>query len=294
MKIIGTGSYLPGNRMTNEYLGVDDDWVYSKLGIKERRTTTLTSAFLGQAASARALFDAGLSSEEIDMIIVATATPSKLNPSTAAIIQDKLRAYSAVAFDINAVCSGFVYAMDMAQKYLNDYKNILIIGTDTFSQITDWNHRDCVFFGDGAGAVVVTQGSNLYHSKLGADGRGQHDFETRHGGTFIMDSKAVYVAGTTFLPEIINQVLEYADITIKDIDWFLPHQGSITMLKEIARCIGLPLEKMKTNMKFYGNTAGASIPILLDECKKEFQPGNRILLAAIGSGWAYGAIILEW
>ena len=297
MKIIGTGSYLPCFRRTNKHLKADDNWVYSKLGIKERRVTDLTpltSSDLGWMAADKAILNASLSPGDIDMIIVATATPPKLNPSTAAIIQDRLMAHSAVAFDINAVCSGFVYALDMAQKYLNDYKNILVIGTDTFSQITDWHHRDCVFFGDGAGAVVVTQGLNLYHSKLGADGRGQHDFETDHGGTFVMDSKAVYVAGTTFLPKIINQVLEFANLRIEDIDFMLPHQGSITMLKEIARRIDIPWTKVKTNMEYYGNTAGASIPLLLDKCKKDFKYCDLILLAAIGSGWAYGAIILEW
>ena len=294
MKILGTGSYLPPRKLSNTDIGADDMWAHEKLGISERRVTYKDTAFLGEMAAQNALIDAGLIAEHIDIIIVATATSSKLNPSTAAMIQDRLGAHTAVAFDISAVCSGFVYALDMAHLYLEKYTNILVIGTDTFSHITDWKHRDCVFFGDGAGAVIVTRSKNKYHGRLYADGRGQHDFETEHGGTFVMDSKAVYVAGTTFLPRAIDEVLYEADLTIEDIDWMLPHQGSVTMLKEIARCVGMPWEKVMTNMEFYGNTAGASIPILLDENKKYFKRGDRILLAAIGSGWAYGAIILEW
>ena len=294
MKILGTGSYLPDNRTTNYDIGAYDQWVYEKLGIRERRISLKNTSFLGAKAAFHAMMDADIPACDIDMIIVATATPSKLNPSTAAMIQDRIGAHTAVAFDISAVCSGFVYALDMAHLYLEKYNNILVIGTDTFSHITDWEHRDCVFFGDGAGAVIVTRSKNKYHGRLYADGRGQHDFETEHGGTSVMDSKAVYVAGTTFLPRAIEEVLYEADLTIEDIDWMLPHQGSVTMLKEIARCVGMPWEKVLTNMEFYGNTAGASIPILLDENKKYFKPGDRILLASIGSGWAYGAIILEW
>jgi len=294
MKILGTGSYLPPPPLTNPQIGADDNWVYEKLGIRERRITWKDSSFLGEQAAYHALDDAGLSAQDIDMIIVATATPSKLNPSTAAMIQDRIGAHEAIAFDISAVCSGFVYALDMAHLYLEKHRNILVIGADTFSHITDWEHRDCVFFGDGAGAVIVTKSDHKYYGRLYADGRGQHDFETKHGGTFLMDSKAVYVAGTNYLPQAIGDVLLEARLTIDDIDWFLPHQGSVTMLKEIARRIKIPWEKVKTNMEFYGNTAGASIPILLDENKKDFKPGDNILLAAIGSGWAYGAIILEW
>jgi len=294
MKILGTGSYLPSRKLTNAYIHVDDDWVYEKLGIRERREASRNSSALGADAAQRAIKDAGLYVGDIDMIIVATATSSKLNPSTAAIIQNQIGAHTAVAFDISAVCSGFVYGLDMANRYLDTYKNILVIGTDTFTHITDWNHRDRVFFGDGAGAVIVTQSDKEYYGRLYADGRGEHDFETNHGGTFKMNSKAVYVACTTYLPIAIDEVLTDAGLCIENIDYMLPHQGSVTMLKEVARCIGIPWDKVKTNMEFYGNTAGASIPILLDENKKDFNSGDYILLAAIGSGWAYGAIIIEW
>jgi len=294
MKIIGTGSSIPAIRVTNEDITDNPKWVSDKLGIWERGKTSLGSSALGAKAALRAIEDAYLEPENIDMIIVATATPEKLNPSTAAIIQDKIGAYTAVAFDISAVCSGFVYAMAMAEEFLHRYKHILVIGTDTFTHITDWSHRDCVYFGDGAGAVVVTQGENKSHYVLGADGRGNCDFKTDHGGTFEMDSGAVYRAGVKFMPDVINDVLDIAELAIEDITWMLPHQGSITMLKEVARCIGIPWNRVKTNMKWYGNTAGACIPVLLDECKDEFKDGDIILLTAIGSGWAYGAIIIEW
>jgi len=295
MKIIGTGSYLPPAILTNADISDNEAWVSDKLGIKERRKVTYHgTSDLGTIAADRAISDARLLPADIGMIIVATATPEKLNPSTAAIIQDKIGAHNAVAFDINAVCSGFVYALDMAYRYEWEYENILVIGADTFSKITDWKHRDCVYFGDGAGAVVVQQSDNLYCSRLGSDGRGQCDFKTDHGGTFKMESKAVYAAGTKYLPEVIKEVLLDADMEIDDIAWMLPHQGSVIMLKEVTERIGLPWEKVKTNMEYYGNTAGASIPILLDEYKKDFKKGDNILLASIGSGWAYGAIILEW
>ena len=295
MKIIGTGSYLPDRIVSNEELeGVDSLWVKEKLGIRSRRVSIKGTSYLGAKAAEIAIKDAGLFPTDIGMIIVATATPEKLNPSTAAIIQDKIGAHTAIAFDISAVCSGFVYALDMAKRYLYDYENILVIGADTFSHITDWDHRDCVFFGDGAGAAVITGSNNEYYGRLYADGRGQHDFETDHGGTFKMDSKAVYNAGVKYLPKAIKDVLYVANLNVNAISWFLPHQASVTMLKDIVLIVGVPWDKVKTNMDGYGNTAGASIPILIDESKKDFNKGDYILLASIGSGWAYGAIIIEW
>ena len=299
MKILGTGACLPETVITNKKIEgfghSNDKWIREKLGIRERRVTWSLSSEIGYKAALDAIKDAGLEPLDIDLIIVATSTPDRITPSTACIIQDKMGAYSAVAFDINAVCSGFVYALALASE-MASFVNVLVIGVDTFSHITDWEDRNCVFFGDGAGAAVVNSEpwrSGLSY-KLGADGRGRHAFETKKGGTFQMDGKAVYEAGTTLLPEAISKALDLADLTIKDISWMLPHQASINMLKDLAKKIGLPWKKVKTNMQKYGNTAAASIPILLHESKKDFKEGNYILCAAVGSGWTYGAIILEW
>lgn len=296
MKIISTGSYVPDKVVTNEEIEIRVDttanWIESKLGIKERRIASYPSSVLAFRAAAKAINASKIDPILIDMLIVATSTPDKLSPSTAAIIQNGLGIYNAIAFDINAVCSGFVYAMAMAEAFKRSCHNILIVGVDTFSKITDWDSRDCVFFGDGAGAVLVRSTLDDLHYKLGTDGRGQQGFECDHGSTFKIKGKDVYSAGLKYLPMIIKDVLKKAELTIDDIDWMLPHQASILMLKELAQIIGIPFEKVLTNMDKYGNTAAASIPILLDE--NDFQTGDRLLMVAIGSGWTYGAIILEW
>ena len=292
MRIIGTGSFLPNTIVSNKEITDTPEWVEYKLGIKERRMTNNLSSDIGAIAAERAIKSAGLEPLDIDMIIVATSTPDKMSPSTAAIIQDKIGAYSSVCFDINAVCTGFIYALLLADKLSQDYRNILVIGVDTFTHITDWKNRDCVFFGDGSGAVVINKGYYRGCAGLRTDGRGRHGFYCDHGDTFNMDGHAVYIAGTTLLPSLINKVLQSEGLTIGEIDYMLPHQASIGMLKKLADIIGIDWSKVLTNMDKYGNTAAASIPILLDE--NEFKLGDRLLLAAIGSGWTYGAIILEW
>jgi 3-oxoacyl-[acyl-carrier-protein] synthase-3 len=286
--ILGTGAYLPPLRVTNKKIESfghkNAKWTQEKLGIKERRVSFAPSSELGAKAALLALADARMKPSDIETLIVATSTPDKMNPSTACIIQDKIKAYNAVCFDINAVCSGFLYALTLVRG------TTLVIGVDTFSHITDWRERDCVFFGDGAGAVIANEVPGEFI--LQSDGTGRRAFETPHGGTFSMDGKAVFKEGTTILPAVISLALNKAHLTIDDIDWLLPHQASKNMLKELARIIGLPWGKVKTNMEKYGNTAAASIPILLHE--NDFKKGDKLLLAAIGSGWTYGAMIIEW
>ena len=292
--IIGTGSQVPHKVVTNkelEHTGTSAKWIEENLGIKERRITNKGSSHLGTLAGAKALKDARIKPYEVELIIVATSTPDRMNPSTACMIQDNLGCYNAVCFDINAVCSGFVYALDIATKM--GYRYALVIGVDTFSHITDWTKRDCVFFGDGAGAVVIDNYvMGLYQCKLASDGSGRDVFTTPHGGTFEMDGKAVYKEGTTKLPKVIKELM--AETWITDVDHVIPHQPSIRMLRKLAEEIEVPFEKFHTNMDRYANTAAASIPILLDEVKSEFKSGDLIMLAAIGSGWTYGAIIFGW
>lgn len=322
VKIIGTGSYTPETVYTNQYLETiiptNAKWIENTLGIKERRIADKTQATSDLAANAgmEAIKNAGLTKNDIDLIIVATATPDRMAPSTAAIVQDKIQAYNAVAFDISAVCSGFLYSMSVASQFIASgvYDNILVIGADTFSRVTDWTRRDAVFFGDGAGAAVISHGNvneGFLAFRLYTDGRGKFNYTIPAGGSeqpaseetikdglhyFQMNGRAVYETGTMVLPKAINQVLNDTGLKIEDIDYLIPHQPSIKMLEKTADIIGLPWEKVMTNMDKYANTSGGTIPILLDEVNRsgKLKRGNTILFAAVGSGWTYGASILKW
>jgi 3-oxoacyl-[acyl-carrier-protein] synthase III len=322
VKIIGTGSYVPEKIYSNKYLesiiDTNADWIYKTLGIKERRIVAEneSTSDLAWKAGKEAIEDAKLTVDDIDLIIVATATPDRLAPSTACFVQDKLQAYNAVAFDLAAVCSGFLFSMSVASQYIASgvYNNVLVIGADTFSKITDWTRRDAVFFGDGAGAAVLSHANvneGFLAFRLYSDGRGKYNFTVPAGGSelpstaatvekglhyFQMNGRAVYDTGTIVLPKAINQVLADTGLSINDIDLMIPHQPGIGMLKKTAEIIGLPFEKVMTNMDKYANTSGGTIPILLDECNKagELSAGKIILFAAVGSGWTWGASIVKW
>ena len=323
VRILGTGSYVPDTVYTNEYLEsflpTSSEWIYENLGIKERRIASKgqTTSDLAAKAGENAILSSGLSVNDIDLIIVATATPDRKAPSTAAIVQHKINAVNAAAFDINAVCSGFLYAMSIASQYIASgvYNNILVIGADTFSRITDWTRRDAVFFGDGSGAVVlssanVTEGFLAYRIYTDTSNE-MFGFTVPGGGSeielhdenindglqyFRMNGKAVFESATKVLPKAINQVLQDTGLTIDDIDLMIPHQPSIRILQKTAELIGLPFEKVMHNMEKYANTSGGTIPILMDELKKagKIKKGNIILFAAVGSGWTYGASIIKW
>ena len=321
VKIIGTGSYTPENIITNEYLEsiipTDSKWIYENLGIKERRVAHInqTTSDLAYNAGKIAIKNANITSDDIDLIIVATATPDRKAPSTAAIVQNKLNAKNAAAFDLNAVCSGFLFGMSVASQYIASgvYNYVLVIGADTFSKITDWTKRDAVFFGDGAGAVVLSAANinegflayRLYTYTL----EDMYGFTIPGGGSetpiqqnniqdqyFKMNGSSVYKNATIALPKAINQVLEDTKLSINDIDFMIPHQPSIKILQKTAEIIGLPFEKVMTNMDKYANTSGGTIPILLDEVYQsgKITNGSIILFAAVGSGWTYGASIIKW
>ena len=321
VKITGTGSYVPEKIYTNEYLETilptSAEWIYENLGIKERRIAAENEATSDLAAIAgqRAIADAGLTSEDIELIIVATATPDRKAPSTAAFVQHKLRAVNAAAFDLTAVCSGFLFGMSVATQYVaaGVYNNVLVIGADTFSKITDWTRRDAVFFGDGAGAAVVTscnatEGFLAY--RIYTDTQDEMlGFTIPGGGSeiplcennldeqyFQMNGKTVYSSAIEVLPKAISQVLADTGLTINDIDLMIPHQPSIKILQKTAEIVGLPFEKVMTNMDKYANTSGGTIPILLDEVKKsgKLKKNDIVLFAAVGSGWTYGAAIIKW
>lgn len=322
VKIIGTGAYVPENKITNaeleKTLDTNSEWIFKNLGIHERRVADKNqcTSDLASLAGAMAIKNAGLINDDIDLIIVATATPDRLAPSTASIVQDKLKAYNAVAFDISAVCSGFLFAMSVASQFIASgvYNNVLVVGADTFSKIIDWERRDAVFFGDGAGAAVLTSASDnegFLAYRLYTDGRGKYEFTIPAGGSefpanqrtiddkqhyFQMNGKAVYDTATQVLPIAINQVLDDANLTIEDIDLMIPHQPSIRILQKTAEILGLPFEKVMTNMDKYANTSGGTIPILLHETFQsgKIKKGSNILFAAVGSGWTYGAAIIKW
>lgn len=323
VKIIGTGSYIPETVYTNQYLETiiptNDAWIRENLGIRERHIIAdgETTSDLATRAAKAAIHDAKLTVDDIDLIIVATATPDRKAPSTAAIVQDKIKAYNAAAFDISAVCSGFLFAMSVGSQYIASgvYNNVLVIGADSFSRIVDWTRRDAVFFGDGAGAAVlsaanVTEGFLAYRLYTDSSNK-KFGFTVPAGGSempitedvlakrlqyFQMDGRAVFDSAVSVLPKAISQVLADTGLSINDIDLMIPHQPSIKILRKTAEIIGLPFEKVMTNMDKYANTSGGTIPILLDEVRKsgKIKSGDIILFAAVGSGWTYGAAIIKW
>ncbi|MGI9593383.1 MAG: 3-oxoacyl-ACP synthase III family protein, partial [Patiriisocius sp.] len=290
--IKGTGSYAPKNVVKNDFfesVGSSDKWIYENLGIKERRISTgETTSDLAYQAGLIAIQDAGLKAQDIDLIIIATATADRLAPSCACFVQEKLKATNAVAFDISAVCSGALFATATAVQYIKSgmYKNVLVIGADTFSTITDWGRRDAVFFGDGAGALVLshtTEDKGFVDFLLHTDGTGKDHFTIPGGGsekpsseqtlknnehTFRMNGPKVYKTAIDVVPKCIDQLLEKNNCDIAQIKYLLPHQPSIKILQEVARRVGLPFEKVQTNMDKYANTSGGTIPIILDETLK--------------------------
>lgn len=303
-KIIGTGMYVPQKIVTNYDLekiaDTSNEWIVKNTGIKERRICDVgeNSSYLGTLAAKKAIEASCSQYEEIDMLIVATTTADKLSPSTACIIKDNLNLINTIAFDISAVCSGFLFGMSVAEQYISSgmYKTILVVGVDTFSTITDWTRRDCIFFGDGAGAVVMTNTKSDYGFKgfsLYSDSFDRIGFNCERGENFVMNTRSVYDTAVRVLPIAIDGVLKKVGMTIDDIDYVIPHQPSVRILTEVAKRINIPVEKVMMNMDKYANTVAATIPILLHETWHKFKKGDIILFAAIGSGWTYGASIYE-
>lgn len=304
VSIKGVGSYTPNNIVTNKDLanryGMSETWPESYLGIKQRHWVDgELSSDLGYEAALRAIKNAGISKEDIDLLILATSTPDKIAPSTACIIADKLNV-KCPAFDINAVCTGFLYGLNIAIPLIESstYKNILLIAAETYSTITDKSNRDCVYFGDGAGAVVLSKSNNegWMTTKVYSDGKGKDGFVTPVGSTFIMNGKAVFETATTQLPLAINELLKETKYTVDKISCVIPHQPGIKVLQKIAETANIPFDKFVTVMDRYANIAAASIPIALDNAIKEgrVNDGDIIMLASIGSGWTWGVGLLKW
>ncbi len=318
--IRGTGSYAPENIVKNDFfenVGSSDKWIYENLGIKERRISTgETTSDLAYKAGLSAIQNAGLQANDIDLIILATATPDRLAPSCACFVQEKLNAKNAVAFDISAVCSGALFATSTGVQYIKSgmYKNVLVIGADTFSNIIDWSRRDAVFFGDGAGAIVLsdtTEDKGFVDFILYSDGTGKDHFTIPAGGSeqpaskenidngnhyFQMNGPEVYKTAIDVVPKCISEILTKNNRSIDEIKFLLPHQPSIKILQEVAKRVNMPFEKVKTNMDRYANTSGGTIPIILDETLKtnEFENGDLLLFAAVGAGWTWGTALYKW
>jgi 3-oxoacyl-[acyl-carrier-protein] synthase-3 len=320
--ILGTGSCLPKRVLTNEELETmvetSDEWITSRTGIKERRIAGRgeETSRLAAVAAGNALAMAGLTAAEIDLIIVGTITCEKGMPSCACLVQKEIGAQNAFAFDINAACSGFLYGLDLADKYIrsNADMKILLIGAENLSARTDWSDRNtCVLFGDGAGACVLTGHDDergLLGSRMFADGS---LWELLHmdsalslnpdlgnaesNGTHIkMVGKDVFRYAVRAMEDAIYQVLEQEKISIEDISLVIPHQANIRILKSLADHLGLPLQKLYVNLHKYGNTSAATVPIAMDEANREgrLSKGDLVLLCSFGGGFTWGAMVIRW
>ena len=317
--VTGTGSALPGAPVTNQDLvarGVDtsDEWIVERTGIRARHLAergTKASA-LAEIAARQALEAARLEPNSIDLIIVATSTPDAIFPSTATLLQARLGIENGgAAFDVQAVCAGFVYAMTVAEKFLRSgsHRRALVVGAEIFSRIMDWEDRStCVLFGDGAGAVVLeareTSGGILA-SALHADGRfntilntpGQVEFGQIVGEPFLkMDGQAVFKFAVRVLGEVAHEVLELANVPASSVDWLIPHQANIRIIQSTAKKMGLPMEKVVTTVAQHGNTSAASVPLALDAAVRDgrIRRGHRLLLEGVGGGFTWGALLLDF
>jgi 3-oxoacyl-[acyl-carrier-protein] synthase-3 len=319
-KIIGTGSYLPARRVSNDELtaelaakGIEtsDEWISSRSGISARyyAAPEQNSSDLAVEAARRALEAAGKSATDIDMVIVASSTPDFQGsfPSTACVVQRKLGMNNhSAAFDVQAVCSGFVYAVSTADAFIKSgmHKTVLVIGSEVFSRILNFEDRTtCVLFGDGAGAVVMTASTEpgILAARLHADGTHSDILSIppspagspASGGFLHMDGQAVFKLAVTVLEEVATEVLDAANMAASDVDWLIPHQANIRIMKSTAKKLGLPLERMVVTVDEHGNTSAASIPLALDLAVRDgrIKAGDNILMEGVGGGFTWGAIL---
>ena len=309
-RIIGTGSYLPPKVVTNfdleKTLDTSDEWITARTGIKERRIVTdQNTCDLALEASIKALSMAELKPEDIDLIILSTTTPDKIFPATATILQDRLGA-SCPAFDLQAVCAGFVFALTTAQQYIENgaAKNILVVGSETMSRIVDWNDRStAILFADGAGAVILSADNNtgIKHSKLYSDGKYLSSLHVNNNrinelGTIEMEGNEVFKIAVNKLSEVAEETLTDCNMTSEDIHWMVPHQANIRIINAIAKRIKLPLDKVILTLDKHGNTSAASIPLALDTGVRDgrIKKGDTLLFEGIGGGFSWGSILLEY
>mgnify|MGYP000346676135 FL=1 len=309
-RIIGTGSYLPSKVVTNfdleKTLNTSDDWITARTGIKERRIVTDQSTCdLALEASLKALSMAKLKPQDIDLIILSTTTPDKIFPATATILQNRLGA-SCPAFDIQAVCAGFVFALNTAQQYIENESatNILVVGSETMSKIVDWNDRStAILFADGAGAVVLSADNNtgIKHSKLYSDGNYLSSLHVNNNrinefGTIEMEGNEVFKIAVNKLSDLAEETLKECNMTAENIDWMIPHQANIRIISAVAKRINLPMEKIILTVEKHGNTSAASIPLALDIGIRDgrIKKGDTLLFEGIGGGFSWGSVLAEF
>ncbi|MFA4884559.1 MAG: beta-ketoacyl-ACP synthase III [Desulfotomaculaceae bacterium] len=321
--ITGVGAYLPDRVLTNadleKIVDTSNEWILARSGIRERRISSPEQATSDMAAAAglKALADAGVPAEEVDLIIVATNTPDMLFPATACLVQDMIGAKKAGAFDLAAGCTGFVYAMSVGSQFIaaGSCKTVLVIGSENLSKVINWqDRRTCVLFGDGAGAVVLRpapEGSGILSFKLWADGSSSSILTQPAGGSRMpatcrtveeklhclqMKGRDVFKFAVRITAKAAKEVLGAAGLETSDIDFFVPHQANVRIIDAAAKRLGLPPEKVLVNVDRYGNTSTASIPIALEEAvhSGRIKKGNHVLMVGFGAGLTYGAAVIKW
>ncbi|MCD4831314.1 MAG: ketoacyl-ACP synthase III [Anaerohalosphaeraceae bacterium] len=323
--VAGTGSCLPEKLLTNEELtkivDTSDEWIVTRTGIKTRHIASPqeTTATLAAEAAKRAIASAGISAEDIDMIVLATITPEMVFPSTACFVQDIIGAKNAWAFDISAACSGFVYAVSIAQQFIQSgkYNNILVIGAETLSKITDYKDRgSCILFGDGAGAAIIQKADakkakGIIYSTSVSDGSGWESLncpaygsrypadkplEDANGIYMQINGREIYQLAVRRIVEMVNECLEKCSLSIEDVSLFIPHQMNARIIESVAKRLKFADEQVFMNIEKFGNTSAASIPIALDEAVRtnRLKRGDIALLVAFGGGLTWGANVIEY
>jgi 3-oxoacyl-[acyl-carrier-protein] synthase-3 len=315
-RIIGTGSYLPEKILTNNDLAAlvdtSDEWIHQRTGIRQRHIAAdnETTSDLALKASQRALEMAGIAADKLDLIIVATTTPDMVFPGTACLLQSKLGVKGMPAFDVQAVCSGFVYALTTADQFMRSgqYEHILVVGAEIYSRILDWQDRGtCVLFGDGAGAVVLKRGTEpgILAARLHADGSHASILSVPGsvcGGKISgrpllqMDGTAVFKFAVKVLEEVALETLHAAGLQKSDIDWLIPHQANIRIIQATAKKLDLSMERVITTVDRHANTSAASVPLALDEAVRDgrIKPGQHVMLEGVGGGFTWGAVLIKW
>jgi len=307
-RIISTGSYLPEKILTNydleKMVDTSHDWIFERTGINQRHIADENESTVDMAyeASLKSIEKSNINAEDIDMIIVATTTPERAFPSTAVLLQNKLDIKDCFAFDINAACTGFIYALDVADKYIknNSINNILVIGTEKMSTLVDWSDRNtCVLFGDGAGSVIIGSSNNpgIISSTIGSNGNYKDLLTVNPDSDFIeMKGNDVFKIAVNTMGKIARETLDQHDLKIDDVDWLIPHQANSRIISAIAKKLSLPSEKIIMTVGNHGNTSAASIPLAIDyaiesgDLKKE----DTILLEAFGAGFTWGSTLLKF
>ena len=318
-RIAGIGSFLPEKVVTNKDLekimDTSDEWIQERTGIKRRHLVgdDESTSTIGLEAARRAMEDAGVGPDDIDLIVVGTCTPDKVFPSTACIIQRQLGVKGCAAFDVNAACSGFIYGLDLANRYIKTggARTALVIGAETLSRITNWEDRGtAVLFGDGAGCIVlqVSDEPGILATHIHADGEYEELLQVRcgvsvgydascDGGAFIeMNGNAVFKRAVATFDNIARETIADLDGEIGDIDWFVPHQANMRIIKAAAKKLGMPMERVIATVDEHANTSGASIPLALDHAVKDgrIKRGDTLMFAAFGAGFTWGSAMLKY